>query len=233
MKKLIRLDGLEHPVILSRRKGTRNIRLSVASNGTVRLTVPFGIPEIAAKKFAQSKVEWIQKHYKSPDVILDGAHIGKSHTLFVEHADITRPNTKIDGLQVRVRLPLDINQTEKSAQVIIRKACEKALLKESEGLLPQRLAHLSQLHHLPYRSVSVKKLRSRWGACDSSNNISLNSYLIQLDWKLIDYVLCHELAHTIHHNHSEEFWELVAKMLPEHKQLRSLLKAQPTDVITT
>ncbi len=232
MRKTIEIDGLDVPIILSKRKGTRSVKLSINSEGRILLSVPYGAPEFAAKKFAESKIEWIRQHIKQRTHLSSGMRVGKSHTLRIEHADITRSSSKVDDISIRVRLPhsLDVNSTE--AQDIIRKACEKSLLLEAKRLLPQRVADLSKKHEISYKSLTIKKLKSRWGACDTHNNLSLNSYLIQLDWSLIDYVICHELAHTIHHDHSAQFWSLVESMLPRYKELRKELKAKPTDITT-
>ncbi len=230
MRKTFEIDGLSVPIILARRKGTRSVKLSIASDGRIRLSVPYGVPEIAAKKFAASKIDWIKAHVKSRAVLTNNMRIGKSHTLIVEHADISRPSSKISAIAIRVRLPLETDLYTPEAQDTIRKACEKALLAEATHLIPQRVRGVSIKHDIPYRSLTVKKLKSRWGACDSHNNLSFNCYLIQLDWSLIDYVICHELAHTIHHNHSDEFWSLVATMLPHYKELRAALKLKPTDI---
>lgn len=231
MRKTIEIEGLSAPVILARRKGTRSVKLSISSDGRVRLSVPYGIPELAAKKFAASKVDWINAHIKTRTVLTDGMRIGKSHTLFVEQADISRPSSKITPIAIRVRLPSGTDAFSSEAQDTIRKACEKAILQAAAHLLPQRVKDLSFKHNIPYKSLVVKKLKSRWGACDTHNNLSFNCYLIQLDWSLIDYVICHELAHTIEHNHSDHFWELVEKMQPNHKMLRKELKTKPTDII--
>lgn len=231
MRKTIEIDGLSTPVILARRKGTRSVKLSISSDGRVRLSVPYGIPEIAAKKFAASKVDWINAHIKTRTVLTSGMRIGKSHTLFVDHAGITRSSSKISPIDIRVRLPLETDIHSEDAQNTIRKACEKALLQAAAHLLPQRVRDLSIKHGIPYTSLVVKKLKSRWGACDTHNNLSLNCYLIQLDWALIDYVICHELAHTIEHNHSDDFWLIVERMQPNHRALRKELKTKPTDII--
>jgi predicted metal-dependent hydrolase len=40
----------------------------------------------------------------------------------------------------------------------------------------------------------------------------------------VDYVVVHELAHTVHHNHSKRFWKKVAMVLPDYKQRQKWLK---------
>lgn len=232
MRKQVNVDGIDVPIMLSRRKGTRSIRLAVTAHGSVRLTVPYGIPEFTAIAFAKKKAAWIAQHVKPLTKLQSGDHIGKSHTLYVETAAVSRPSTKVSGVTIRVRFPVDTDVESTEAQNTIRRACEKALLVQAETLLPKRLDILSKQYGVPYTSLKVKKLKSRWGACDSEGNISISIYLIQLPWHIIDYVLCHELAHTKHHNHSADFWNCVETMLPEFKAARSQLKSQPTDVIT-
>ena len=233
MQKTVTVEGIEHPVILRRRKGTRNLRISLKSEGKVHVSVPRGIPEQAAKMFVRSKAEWINKHIKEPSLIFDNSHIGKSHILRVKPSDADRHSTKVTDTEIIVRLPHNIDIKTSTGQKIIKKACDKALLIQAKRLLPQRLEHLSSETGLDYRSCTIKKLKSRWGACDSFKNISLNSYLVQLDWELIDYVIYHELAHTVHAHHQKSFWDLVNEICPDYKRLRKSLKEKQTDVTPT
>ena len=55
-------------------------------------------------------------------------------------------------------------------------------------------------------------MKSRWGSCTSENSINLNSWLVLLPDHLIDYVILHELVHTIHKNHSPEFWNYLDRL---------------------
>jgi predicted metal-dependent hydrolase len=78
--------------------------------------------------------------------------------------------------------------------------------------------------NLPYERVSVKRMKTRWGSCSSKNNISLNSALIFLNDNLIEYVCLHELAHTVHKNHSLSFWRFLEKHLPDALARRKELR---------
>ncbi len=233
MQKSIYVDGVDQPVILSRRKGTRNLRISLKSDGKVQLSVPYGVPEFAARSFIKSKVEWINNNLKHPSLITDNSHIGKSHRLSIVPSNASRHSTKVTDTDIVVKLPSALEPNDAEAQKIIKKACDKALLLEAERLLPQRLEQISTKTGIDYNEFTVKKLKSRWGACDSHKNITLNSYLIQLDWDLIDYVITHELAHTHHQHHQKDFWDYVASLSPDYKLLRKQLKSQPTDIIPT
>ena len=79
--------------------------------------------------------------------------------------------------------------------------------------LPQRVAQMASQFGLRYGKVTIRAARSKWGSCSAENNISLSLYLMMLPSHLQDYVIVHELCHTVHHNHSAKFHALVDKCL--------------------
>lgn len=83
------------------------------------------------------------------------------------------------------------------------------LRSEAKRTLPQRVEELSARHGLRYGRVTIRASRSKWGSCTAQGNLSLSLYLMTLPEHLRDYVILHELAHTVHHNHSQHFHDLV------------------------
>jgi len=88
---------------------------------------------------------------------------------------------------------------------------EISLRKKALSVLPYQLKRLAELHGFKYTKVTIRKSRSRWGSCSSNKSISLSFFLMLLPDHLIEYVLLHELCHTVHLNHSPAFWELLNK----------------------
>ena len=86
-------------------------------------------------------------------------------------------------------------------------------------ILTERLNKISLDTGLSYNKVSIRNQKTRWGSCSSDNNINLNINLINLPLKLIDYVILHELVHTVEKNHSTNFWNLLNTYLPNAKNL--------------
>lgn len=83
---------------------------------------------------------------------------------------------------------------------------------QAKMLLPRRVAELAHMHGFSYQDVKIQSSRTRWGSCSTRCNINLSLYLMSLPEHLIDYVILHELCHTIHHDHSPRFWELMDKV---------------------
>lgn len=82
----------------------------------------------------------------------------------------------------------------------------------------------SSILGINYNKLSVRKLKSKWGSCTSTNNISLNLNLVHLDKKFLEYVVVHEISHLKEKNHSKNFWNLVFSFSPYYKDIRRELK---------
>ena len=73
-------------------------------------------------------------------------------------------------------------------------------------------------------ALYLSSAKSRWGSCNSKKEVRLNWRLIQAPPHIINYVICHELAHLKEMNHSARFWAVVASIFPEYKRAESELK---------
>ncbi len=98
------------------------------------------------------------------------------------------------------------------------------LQKRARALLVPRLEELAALHGFSYQRAQVRCQRTRWGSCSRRGTISLNAKLLLLEPHLVDYVLLHELCHTVVPNHSAGFWTLVAAYDPQCMQHRRELR---------
>ena len=83
---------------------------------------------------------------------------------------------------------------------------ETALRRKAQLVLPPQLAQLAKLHGFTFSGVKIRKSRGRWGSCSTKGIINLSFYLLLLPEHLIEYVLLHELCHTVQMNHSPAFW---------------------------
>ncbi|MBR2034091.1 MAG: M48 family metallopeptidase [Alphaproteobacteria bacterium] len=75
-------------------------------------------------------------------------------------------------------------------------------------------------------SISVKDTKSRWGSCSNRGNINYNWRIAFAPLEVIEYLVCHEVSHLVHPNHSQDFWACVASICPHHRQSRHWLKVK-------
>lgn len=228
--KQVEIDGIG-PVTLYKKRGNSHIRLSFTRNGLIRVSLPYWVPYQAGIQFALSRKDWIDKHRPASAGLIEDQHrIGKAHRVAFVSSDVIKPSVRVSDNQIRVLHPAASLPTLPSVQAAAERGALKALKLEAEQLLPQRLAALAGTHGFSYKSVGVKRLNSRWGSCSQHKDITLNLYLMQLPWHLIDYVLVHELVHTEHLNHSAAFWKRFQGVLPDAKQRRKEMKQYRTAI---
>ena len=75
-----------------------------------------------------------------------------------------------------------------------------------------------------YTRITIRDQKTRWGSRSSSGTLSFNYRLMYAPLKVLDYVVVHELCHITHMNHSKDFWNMVASILPDYKESRNWLK---------
>jgi len=207
------------------------VRLRVAPDGTLRASMPMYAPLFLLKRLlknSRAELRELLQRSQPLNEFKDGQQIGKSHTIIVRSS--SRFSTKVKGQHILVELPDDLTLDDPQVNRAIRDSIIAALRVEAKSYLPKRLAWLANQLGFSYEKVRFSHASGRWGSCSSNGTISLNIALMKLPFELIDYVLVHELSHTVQMNHSQDFWELVQKGDPSYKQHRKLLKAEAPSI---
>lgn len=213
-------------ITVYKRRGNRNLRLSIAPSGQVRVSIPAWAPYRAGLDFARSRRDWISAQHRPAEPLKHGQAIGKGHHLqFIAKPSVTKAASRISDNTIVISHPEAEQPDSPAVQRAARAASVRALRHQAERLLPQRLAALAAIHDFTYQEVSIKQLKSRWGSCDHRTHIVLNLFLMQLPWELIDYVLLHELTHTRILKHGPDFWQAMATASPKTVALRKDLRA--------
>lgn len=96
--------------------------------------------------------------------------------------------------------------------------------KKASEYISQRIDFFSETLKLYYGNIKITSAEKRWGSCSADNNLSFSFRLIMTPPDIIDYVIVHELMHIIEKNHSPQFWQRVAAVLPGYKTQRHWLK---------
>ncbi len=111
--------------------------------------------------------------------------------------------------KTEILCPPGVDYGDGAVQLWLRKAITEALRKHAAVVLPPRLYMLAGKHALTYKSVRINTGTGRWGSCSARGSINLSCFLLLLPAHLIDYVLLHELTHTLEMNHGERFQRLL------------------------
>lgn len=212
-------------ITVRRNPRSGGIKISVAPNGSLRVSSSKYTPLIFIKRSINSSRESIRKLIANSHVSSyyeHGQRIGKEHLLLVKPA--SKLSVVRDGSVILVRLPDSQLITEQPVQQQIRTQAIKALRKEANRHLPKRLQYQASRMDCNYTKLRFSHASTRWGSCSSNGTISLNIALMKLPYELIDYVIIHELAHTKHLNHSSEFWQYVMTYDVDFKKHRNEIK---------
>lgn len=213
-------------VVVYKRKANRNLRITLSNKGEIRISIPQWVPYQAGVDFAKSKKHWIETKNFEPEPLVNLQQIGRSHRLcFNQSTHESGIHSRISGNQIIISYGGNLTTNSPEVQQVANKASIRALRLQAESLLPQRLDDLAIRYNLTYKSVGIKQLKRRWGSCDINHNIVLNLFLIQLSWELIDYVILHELTHTLYLNHSPDFWNKLENLSPDARNLRKRLNS--------
>jgi len=212
-------------VTLRRSARTRRISIRFDSKGQLIVTAPRLMPTFLIKKTIEESLNEIRKlKTKQPThtIYRDGELIGHKRTLHLTSSSVFRITT--NDTDIKIEYPESLNSSSAKVQEYVSEQIAKILRKDARIYLSSRLKILAERYGYRYERVRFSNASTRWGSCSSTGTISLNIALMRLPLDLIDYVLVHELCHTVEMNHSKAFWANVAAIFPNYRSLRTRIK---------
>ena len=224
----IALQGHRVDYKLVRRRGRRGVGLKVDGSGmtvAVSLSTPVSaVEEMIGKNAAwvlQKLDEWSHRRIV-PQTWQTGTSIffmGESLTLMLDVAtDSSRRRPQVEQLMGHLFIRAQSNEAS-----VLEKAVVDWYKKQALPHFAQRAFCFAKLHGLIPPRVFLSSANGRWGSCNSRREVRFSWRLIKARSALIDYVVCHELAHLRHMNHSTAFWQEVDRMCPDFRALKAEL----------
>ena len=107
----------------------------------------------------------------------------------------------------------------------------QALREKARALVTERVQYYAPLIGVTYNQIVIRAQHTRWGSCSSKGNLNFNCLLALVPREVLDYVVVHELCHRKELNHSDRFWNKVAKILPDYKVRKKWLKDNGSNLI--
>jgi predicted metal-dependent hydrolase len=210
---------------LVRRRGRRGVGLKVDASG-LTVSAPLTSPLARVEKMVLESESWVRdKHavWRQRQVPAprwdDGAslpYLGEALTLRLLAG--RRAGAEVAGTELLV----SVRGADEAA---VRRAVVAWYRRAALVHLAQRAFFFSRLAGLVPPRVMLSSANSRWGSCNSRREVRLAWRLVKARPALVDYVVCHELAHLRHMNHSRDFWAEVERLCPDFRRLRDELEA--------
>lgn len=214
-------QSLALPVDYTVVRGRRKTMAVLVRHKTVEVRVPLFVSQAQIQDFVSAHVPWIlrklahkaQQDAQRPDLRDGGSLHYKARNLRVgfvsavaEHVDVTADEIRIHGPALT---------PERAARVL-----QRWLLTQAREQLPVRTRALAEYLQLGGRlkEVVFRRTRSKWGHCTSGGRIQYNWLIMLAPDAVIDYMICHEVCHLRHMNHSPQYWALVESVCPDHRR---------------
>ena len=219
-------------VVYRKKTGVKRLVIRVKPSGEVYVTLPFLVSLQHAEEFLISKKDWVIHYRKKFNVIkqkkfvfIDNTEFHTYlHTLKIVRTENKNFRKRISIPYVEVFLPFTADIESDECQKFIKNSLVEAFRKEAISCLPERVWHYAKQYSFNYSGVSIKRMKSRWGSCSGKNKICLNLYLMALPEHLRDYVILHELVHTVEKNHGGKFWQRLESICPDARNFRKEIK---------
>lgn len=198
-------------IIIKPNKKAKHI-IARKKSGYVQITVPYGFniknvaPIIQSMKPKLLKMKSVEPYLITEESVIDTYSF---QAVFVRSKLLENIQASLINEKLSIFVPSNANFADITFQSKIKEVLIGVLRMEAKRILPEKTNYFASKHGLTYRDVKINKSRTRWGSCSRQKNINLSLFLLLMPERFIDYVVLHELTHTIHFNHSKEFWQLL------------------------
>ena len=207
-------------IIRSKRK---TLALIVKPDGSVFVRAPLRTPKAVIDEFVRKNTQWVERKQAealaarspAPRQYLSGEtflYLGTAYPLEILVGQ--NEPLRLDGT-----FKLDASRQHEAAF-----AFERWYREQARQILSERVNHLAHQYDFQYKRIRVTSARTRWGSCSSTGSLSFSWRLIQAPLAVVDYVVVHELVHTVIHNHSKGFWQRVGTIIPDYREHRRWLR---------
>lgn len=209
-------------IIRSKRK---TLALIVKPDGSVLVRAPLRTSHALIQEFVEKNRGWIERQQAKALATLRAAprqyvpgdtlpYLGTRYSLEI-----------VEGQREPLRLDDGRFQLAASHQNDAASAVERWYREQARQVLTARVDFFARDHEFDHRGIRITSARTRWGSCSATGSLSFSWRLIQAPLAVVDYVVIHELVHTVVHNHSKQFWQRVGTILPDYQEQRRWLRA--------
>lgn len=214
-----------------RRSDRKVLRIVVRPDLTVTADAPRGATDEEVDAALRSKARWVARQVESfrafqplpvPQRFVSGetlVYLGRQYRLKVEQGE--RGPAKLRGRYLHVTV------ADRGERAAVRRAVERWYRGRAEEVFGRYLGRRLEVagrHGVREPEVVIREMRTRWGSCSAVGRLTLNVKLVQAPVHCIEYVIMHELCHLVHHDHSQRFYRLLGRCMPDWEGRREVLR---------
>lgn len=218
---------IEFEVVYRKRK---TLAIEIEAPDRITAIVPIGLDDAGILELVKSKSKWIVsklfeireiEHQQSHKQYVNGEsfpYLGRNYSLDIHLMPAgSFPEAKLYRGKLVVVTPT-------RDETVIRKALENWYRDKAREKIEERLAYYLVYFDTAPKRLVIKNQQKRWGSCTKNKELLFNWKCVMCPSPILDYIVVHEMCHLVHMNHSEAYWELLKKVLPDYEKRKEWLR---------
>jgi len=232
-----KVDGLEYRL---RRSNRKSMGISIERDGKIMVTAPHQVKPIDIEKFVSEKRIWIyQKLAKKKTLNREGPkrefvngqgflYLGKSYRLKLVNDGGMRSGRLSKTAPLRLwHGYFELVETEKAKA---RNHFISWYRKQIKKQLKERIPRYDKRIGVTVKDIRILDLGHRWASCGRNSSVNFNWRSVMAPVWVFDYILVHEMVHMIERGHSDRFWSMVSRVIPEYEEYAHWLNENGADL---
>ncbi|MCJ8314801.1 MAG: M48 family metallopeptidase [Pseudomonadales bacterium] len=218
-------NGIEYLIQFSNKRLPLSIQINFQD---VIVKAPAGIKPSTIHEFVISKQTWIKRKLTNtlPDIVFNTYsqngfvwYMGKQYQI--------KCDTQQHNIGILTENTITLKAREYDNQNIQQQYL-KWLQHQAKRMMPDLVDHCLSRFPIQYKvnvkAITCKRTKSKWGHCTHDQKLQFNWIILMAPPHILEYLICHEIAHLAQKNHSKKFWALVDSLCDHTKKAEQWLK---------
>lgn len=188
-------------------------------------------PYETQERLIRKRARWIREQIQEMDLIKEGDIVSGSRIKYLgrHYMAVVMCSEKQRGATVAFdgrKFYITVNASAENRQTLIERALDRFFKKKAVEKLFPRVQYWEKQTGLSAQKVKLFRFPSRWASCNLDGVLEFHPKCMELASKVLDYVIVHELVHTVELNHTKQFWKLVEEKFPDWKECHRRLNRE-------
>lgn len=216
---------IDFSVYYSKRK---TLGITITPGMAVLVKAPENTSLEKVKSIVKKKAPWILKQQRfflrfHPKTPANKYVSGESHFYLGRQYKLKTAKGKKDDVHFNGR-EIIIYSKPKSTSKNVLNTWLRERAKNKFAEIAEPFIQKFKKYRVKPNSIYLQQMPTRWGSCTPKGKIILNPELIKAPKACIEYVIIHELCHLVHKNHSQKFFDLQKREMPDWEKWKNKLE---------